>query len=132
MDLTQKSKDLSKQHHWVEGKQKEIEAHAAWHGKISGMYCEALLREHPAFTYLLRTGEEEGHFYMSFVQAPVSFKHQPFVIRFSLNGWFYQNGYTGITPTVDELIPLIMHCSPEQCRPLMKQKQEFGTSFTMS
>ncbi len=123
MALVQKSKSLLKEHLWVQKKQKEIETHVAWHGKISGMYCEALLREHSAFTYLLRTGEEEGHFYLSFVQSPLSFKHQPFVIRFSVKGWFYQNGYTGITPDLDELISLIMHCSSEQCRPLVKQEE---------
>ncbi|MGH2612954.1 MAG: hypothetical protein ACRDFB_07890, partial [Rhabdochlamydiaceae bacterium] len=81
-------------------------------------------------TYLLRAGEEECHYYLSFVQSPLCFKHQPFVIEFSMQGWFFRNGYTGITPTLDEIIPLIMHCTSEESRPLIFQRLEFRSLFS--
>ncbi len=129
MFVAQKKQSTLLENNWIQNKQKEIENHVAWHGKITGMLCEALLRDQSPFTYLLRAGEEELHYYLSFVQAPVTFKHQPFIIEFSVKGWFYRNGYTGIAPTVEEIIPMIMHCSPEECHPLIPKNLGSGLKF---
>jgi len=127
MSMEKKEGDLEN-NEWIRSKQEEIESHAAWHGRITGMACEAQLRGQPPLSYLLRKGEEEGHYYLSFVQTPVCFRHQPFIIESSVQGWFYQNGYTGIAPTVEEIIPMIMHCTLEECRPILPRNLGSGVS----
>ena len=103
------------------GKEMELTGHPAWHGSLTGVSSEALLKGLAPYTYLLRTGEEKGHFYISFVKEDLSIKHQPFVLRFSLNGWHYQNTVGAYRPTnVADLIPLMMHCEIAVMKPLSR------------
>lgn len=107
-------------HLWLKEKEDEITSHPAWHGCLNGMDCEALLRGMPSGTYLLRQGEDQYHYYLSYVIGEYFYKHQPFIIKFSTRGWFYQNGCSGFRDRLIELIPMAMHCDESQCTPLIK------------
>jgi hypothetical protein len=106
--------------HFIE---KSILLHPAWHGKITGLESEALLKFRHPYSYLLREGEKRSHYYVSFVAADQSTRHQPFAIIYTKAGWYCRQGTEYgpfITQTVDDLIPRIMHCNIEDCKPLMK------------
>jgi hypothetical protein len=107
------------QESWMQTMKEAIMNHHAWHGKISGMLCETVLRDLPVNTYLIRQGEEEFHFYLSFVHGEKNcFKHQPFMIDNDSRQWFYRNFTQHWASTVEGLIPLIMHCPSNNCLPL--------------
>jgi hypothetical protein len=80
--------------------------------------AEALLNGRDTFSYVLRRGEEENEYYISFVNGDGGVKHQRFILEYDRKGWWYKNG-TEHEPTeaVDELIPCMMHCSIENCKP---------------
>jgi hypothetical protein len=94
----------------IQETEKEIQCHPAWHGQITGMYVEAILRGHPPLTYLLRTGEAPYYYYLSFVQKDHSFCHRPFTIK----------SFGKPTP-LDQLIEQLMDCDKQQAIPLLKQ-----------
>lgn len=104
----------------------EIKAHPAWHGMISGLHAEKMLRgEKKPYLYLLRAGEYEGQrevdYYVTFVLPDFSIKHQPFVITETQHGWYFENANGGpITHSIDEVLHLIMHCHKDECRPFKK------------
>jgi len=106
---------------YMERLEHTIHTHPAWHGHLNGMACEALLRGAPPLSYLLRAGEERFHFYLSFVyENSFSFKHQPFILDKSSQGWFYRNGGTRYASSLEELIPLILHCEAAEGLPIAK------------
>jgi len=113
----------STQESWMQAMKDAIVSHPAWHGKINGMLCETLLRDMPVNTYLIRQGEEEFHFYLSFVHGENNFfKHQPFMIDNDSRKWFYRNCQQHWAPVVEGLVPLIMHCAADQCLPLLPKE----------
>ena len=99
---------------------KDIETHAAWHGKIPGLRAEKMLRgKKVPYLYLLRTGEELGHYYVTFILPDLSIRHQPFEITITSEGWYYENisgGGPYIDPSIDDVLYLIMHCNKGECR----------------
>ncbi|MBI3211310.1 MAG: hypothetical protein HYZ47_01310 [Simkania negevensis] len=107
----------------LENLEKEIFSHPAWYGHLTGMGCEDLLRDCFSFSYLFRSGEERFHYYLSFVvEAPFIFKHQPFTIAMEESNlkWEYRNGFTRWAPTLEGLIPSIIHQPLELCLPIVK------------
>ncbi len=109
---------------WAIALKEEVAAHPAWHGMITGMAAEALLRDQKLHTFVIRQGEKEMHYYLSFVQGEDNnFKHQPFVIEEAHRKWFYRNTIPHLAASVDELIPLIMHIAPELCIPLSAKNE---------
>ena len=107
----------------LEEKEKDILSHPAWHGSLSGIECENVLRGKIPGTYLLRVGEKSFQYYLSFViENPFSFKHQPFLIigEESNFSWGYRNGVTRWCSSLDDLISFAMHCKIEDCFPLLK------------
>ncbi|MGH2611423.1 MAG: SH2 domain-containing protein [Rhabdochlamydiaceae bacterium] len=108
----------------IREREMEILLHLGWHGDISGIECEDLLRGLIPGSYLLREGEREFQYYLSFVLGdPFSFKHQPFLIvkDHSQIIWGYRNGAHRWISTLDSLIPMVMHCALDQCYPLQKK-----------
>lgn len=108
---------------WTEKKQGLIKSHPAWHGFISEQEAERCLKHQPSFTYLLRQGEHQ--YFISFVKEDGAIKHQFFVLEHSRQGWYYRNGGTGgpqeiVSENLEELIPMMMHCRADQCRPLKR------------
>lgn len=104
-------------------KEQEIYANATWHGLLMGLECEEILRGKETYSYLLRTGEDRFHYYLSYVlEAPYVYKHQPFAIALSDMelGWGYQNGHTHWASKLEDLIHLIIHQPIEKCIPLLK------------
>src|SRR5882724_4715796 len=109
---------------WVQRNQEEIESHPAWHSDISEIESEQLLRDENLFTYLLRSGEKENFYFISFIKEDGSIKHQFFTLELDRKGWFYRNGMTGgpqeiISKDLHKLIPMMMHCDLLSCTPLM-------------
>lgn len=109
-----------KQDSWFQEKEAEIEKHGAWHGMITGMFCEGVLRDRTPYTYLIRQGEIPHHYYLSFVREDGTFHHQPFVLEWKSEGWFYRNFNLHYSTTLEGLIPKIIHCEASQCIPLTK------------
>lgn len=109
---------------WVQVNHDQIKSHVAWHSDISANESEKLLKDKSPFTYLLRAGDKEQLYYISFVKEDKSIKHQFFVLEFNLQGWVYRNGGTGtpeeiVSKDLHELIPMMMHCDLLACKPLM-------------
>lgn len=92
----------------------EIENHVAWHAHISGLKAEKLLRGRKTpYLFMLRSGEYEGDYYVTFTTSDLTIKHQPFVITTTPEGWYFQNGGSGgpyTTNSFDDILHLIMHC----------------------
>lgn len=102
----------------------EIQHHPAWLGSIVGLKAEKMLRNRKqSYLYVLRAGEAEGNYYVTFLDSNLTVRHQPFVITVSEDGWSYENYiaggmYTGST-SINDVLHLIMHCEKEQCMPLI-------------
>ena len=109
---------------WVQRNQEQIKTHPAWHSDISENESEKLLRDKSPFTYLLRAGEKEHLYFISFVKENGSIKHQFFALEFDRKGWLYRNGGTTGPQEINskdlhQLIPMMMHCDLLACTPLM-------------
>lgn len=100
----------------------EIQFHPAWMGSVSGLEAENQLkgRKQP-YVYVLRSGEVEGAYYVSFLMPDLSIKHQPFVLMDSPQGWHYENTGAGgpfAEASLDDVLHLIMHCHKDECKGL--------------
>jgi hypothetical protein len=108
---------------WIQRNQEQITAHPAWR-PISEHESEKLLQDKSPFTYLLRFGEKEHSYFISFTKEDGSIKHQFFVLELDRKGWYYRNGSTLNCPAevvstdINELIPLMMHCDLSFCNTL--------------
>lgn len=104
---------------WIRINLEGIQKHPAWQENIDTASAEALLEGSRPFTYLLRKGEKEHVYFITFVKGDLAIKHQRFTLEFDPKGWFYRNGGTGTTEivaeTLENLIPQMMHCSVEEC-----------------
>ena len=83
---------------WIQKNQKQIESHPAWYDLISEDESEALLKNKNPFTYLLRAGEKQYSYFISFVRENGAIKHQPFILELNKRGWYYRNGSTLNSP----------------------------------
>ena len=103
-------------------KQEEMQRHRAWHGTLSGMKSEAALRGLPAGTFLLRQGESELEYYLSWIVDTETnvYKHQPFCLSADLGNpqWEHRNCLYTKLPNLDDIIAIMMHSPKEQCIPL--------------
>lgn len=99
----------------------EIETHQAWHGHMSGLVAEKLLRgKNTPYLYLLRSGEHEGDYYVTYLLPDLTVKHQPFIITSTSEGWHCQNGGNFgslTTASFDDILHLIMHCGKLEPKP---------------
>lgn len=104
--------------------EKNIQLHAAWLGKISGLKAEKLLRgRKKPFLYILRAGEEEQDYYVTFVLPNFAIKHQPFTLCDTEEGWSFVNGGCGgpfQNAIIDDVLHLIMHCRKEELSAFVK------------
>ena len=99
----------------------EIEIHQAWHGHISGLEAQKLLEgEKTPYLYILRKGEFERDYYVSFLDSNLKIVHQPFAITINSEGWDCQNGGNWrnlTTASFDDILHLIMHCGKLEPKP---------------
>jgi len=102
---------------WVTQKISEIKQHPAWNENIDEMKSEAMLATAPVFTFLLRPGKDMYHYFLSFVEADGTIHHKQVKILLSPRGWLYQNGGSTIRENINDLVPAVLHCTFEQCRP---------------
>jgi len=105
---------------------RDIEAHPAWYGRISGLAGDKMLRNRNIpFLYLLRAGENEEDYYLSFLLPNLAIRHHPFKIIITKEGWCFDDGvsrgpYT--IPSIANVLHLMMECQKENCVPLNKLK----------
>ena len=104
---------------FVHEKMDEISNHIAWFGELTGTEAELVLRDKSDMTYLLRKGEKEGHFYLTYVKNGCDFTHIPFTLNQTLKQWFYRQGYPRFAPTLKAFVPEIMHTEEMNCIPLV-------------
>ncbi len=95
--------------------EQEIANHPAWHGHMSGLAAEKLIRGRKTpYLYLLRAGENAMDYYVTYVLPDLSIQHRPFIIWVTPEGWHYGNGGFGgpfTSASIDDVIHLIMHCN---------------------
>ena len=103
----------------VQKKKDEIISHSAWHGDLTGVEAESLLRFQSSGTYLLRKGERDGLYYLSFVIG-ADLHHLPIKIDSTSLEWFYQNTVMHTASNLTAFIPEIMHREESECHPLMQ------------
>jgi hypothetical protein len=106
---------------WTRTNQEQIHAHFAWHGDVDAKQAESVLEGKDSFTYLLRTGEEENAYFITFVKEDLSIKHQRFTLEYDRKGWYYKNGGPPgiseiVSETLERLIPQMMHCESGVCK----------------
>lgn len=98
----------------------ELQNHASWLGYVSGLKAEKMLRGQKPYTYVVRTGEFAGDYYVTHVLANGAIAHTPFIVTITNDGWHFENT-SGWGPylyaTLDHVLPLIMHCEGEQATP---------------
>jgi hypothetical protein len=108
----------------VQTNHEHVKSHSAWKGSLQEGQAEALLQGQPPFSYVLRNGEKEYAYFITFVKEDGTFKHQRFVLEAARKGWHYRNGAATDRPvemladTVEEIIPMMMHCELNDCKPL--------------
>jgi hypothetical protein len=100
---------------------KEIDQNPAWYGRLPDREAEELLKGQSQYTYLLRSSDLPNQFFLSFIQSDLSLEHR--AIGRLDKGWFFQNGDVHRSSSYLALIPEIMHCSFQQCRPLVKYSE---------
>ena len=102
--------------------EQDIQLHKAYVGRISGLEAEKKVRKATKpYEYILRAGEMESDYYVTFSLTGGTVKHQPFVISKSEEGWSYENFARGgpfPSANIDDVIHLIMHCHRTECSPL--------------
>ena len=107
-----------------------ITCHPAWHGNISGLAAEKMLRgQKTPYLFIIRKGENnasetEDNYYVSFVLPDLTIHHQPVVITQTTSGWCYENGKPGGPYnylSFDPVVHQIMHCEQDQCVPFIRK-----------
>jgi hypothetical protein len=107
---------------------RDIQAHPAWYGRISGLVADKMLRNRETpFLYLLREGEhqteDEMDYYISFVLKDLTIRHHPFRITITAKRWCYDD--TDLRgpfaeESITDVLHLMMGCQKEDCIPLSK------------
>lgn len=101
----------------------EVESHPAWHGCLAGLEAEDLLKGHSPFVFLLRAGEKQSHYYVSFVLPDLTIKHQPVWVYDTPQGWCYRNLILDgpfMHTRFEDVIHAIMHCRSDEYHPLRR------------
>ncbi len=106
---------------WITKKQDQIKNHPAWHGNIPAREAENFVKGKGPFTYILRSGEKERSYFITFVQNDQLIKHQYFSLEYDRKGWYYRNGEVqgpleAIAEYINELVPIMMHCQAQDCK----------------
>lgn len=106
--------------------EQDITNHPAWLGNVSGLKAEKLLRNRTkSYIYVIRAGENEGDYYVTYTLPDGSIQHRPFVITVTPMGWHCENGgaYGPFAEaSIDDVLHLIMHCERSECVPLINSE----------
>lgn len=110
------------QQHIINSLDLQIQLHRAWLGQVTGLKAEKMLRRKKPYAYVLRAGEGENNYYVTFSHPDGSVRHQPFTVTETVEGWYYENHNSGgpyKDGTIDDVLHLIMHCEKEECASLL-------------
>jgi hypothetical protein len=104
----------------------EIINHPSWLGEVSGLKAEKLLkvnnRNKTPYVYVLRAGENNLDYYVTFFRPDGVIEHRPFAIMLSPEGWYYENTGGGgpyRDASIEDVLHSIMHCEKGENRPLV-------------
>ena len=102
-----------------------VNKHIAWYGQISGQEAEKMLKSYPIHTYLLRSGENDLHYFFSYVSEGSLVFHKSIRLNLEAVG-YYGNGGTGcnrnrVFATVELLISDFLGCQLNDLLPLSNQ-----------
>lgn len=95
----------------------QVEHHPAFHSLSNEDAANKILQQAAPFTYILWKDDQNQRYFLSFMNPSLEMEHR-FFSRNSKDLWFYQNADPHTAPSVTLLIPIIMHCKPEQCHML--------------
>jgi len=103
--------------------EQDIRANTAWQGSLSGLKAEKMLRGYKTpYLYVLREGENDGDYYVTFILPDLTISHRPFIIGMTETGWYYENtggGPISAETNLEDILYLIMHCQKGECFPLI-------------
>ena len=89
-------------------KQAEIAGHHAWHGPLSGIKSEEILQKKPVGSYVLRQGETDNEYYLSWMSDTECniCLHRPFclVIDQEEPKWLHKNGQVDCWEKLEDII----------------------------
>lgn len=104
----------------------EIELSPSWLGKVQGLTAEKMLRGlNRPYVYVLRAGETEMDYYVTYIHADGTIRHQPFIVTINDNGWSCENGgWHGpfIQETIGDVVHKMIYCEKKECTPLVNFK----------
>lgn len=105
----------------------EIELNPSWLGKVSGLTAEKMLRGlNKSYLYVLRAGETEMDYYVTFLHADGTVRHQPFTVTLTDEGWCCENGGPYgpfVDKNIHEIIHAMIYCDKDECAPLINFKK---------
>lgn len=102
-----------------------VHKHIAWYGQINGQEAEKILKSCPKHTYLLRSGENNLHYFFSYVSDSSVVFHQSIRLNTEKVG-YYENGGAGydrnkVFATVELLISDFLDCHQNDLLPLSNE-----------
>jgi len=92
---------------------RQVEDHPAFYPLSDVDEAKKILVGAAPFTYILWKDEQNRRYYLSFMNTLLDVEHRFFTQ--DVGSWSYQNGDPHKIPTIELLIPVIMHCSQKQC-----------------
>lgn len=103
--------------------EQEIVEHSACHGKMNMDMADKILKNKPAFSYVLRLLEVPDTYVLSYVKKDSVIEHIVFRRKRSSCQWQYSNGFEHLCNTLSELVCKAMHCKPEECKPVFPDQK---------
>lgn len=105
----------------------EIQHNPSWLGKVSGLAAEKMLRGlNKPYLYVLRAGETEMDYYVSFIHKDGTVRHQPFTVEITEDGWCCENGGPYgpfVDKSINDVIHAMIYCDKDECAPLINFKK---------
>jgi hypothetical protein len=99
----------------------QIESNSVYVGLIQGLKAEKMLRGQKPYTYIIRAGETENDYYVTYVDANSNVRHQPIEVTILNEGWQCENMFP-YGPYTEEVVFMdvlhkVMHCEKDEATP---------------
>ncbi|MBA3958013.1 MAG: hypothetical protein H0X51_06440 [Parachlamydiaceae bacterium] len=98
----------------------QLQQHPAWLGRVSGLKAEKMLRgRRKPYLYVLRAGESDFNYYITFILPDFSVTHQPFMISQEAGEWSVCNeqSYPISGIPISDVIHVLMKCKKDEGLP---------------
>jgi hypothetical protein len=98
----------------------DLANHSAWKGQFTEEHFDQVQKAQEPYSYLL--GKEDQGLTIAWKNEEGSISKAVFELveekEEAKQVWFFQNRKPHYRENIDELIPLMLHCDKEKCRPL--------------